>query len=112
MIIYPKLKEDYVETVTPQEFIAFAKTKEGQELQTRVGKSKFIVRVVGNEVEYTPLSTNKPRPHELKMLERVLEHFHRTGSYTTTEYRFTMNASYTLTLISLLLAKRAAPAVA
>ena len=93
-------------SITIQEFLAFAKTKEGQVVQTRAGRSQFAVRVTNDGVEYTPLSTMKPRPHEMKMLERVLEQFQRTNSYTTTEYRFTINASYTLSLIDQILANR------
>jgi hypothetical protein len=81
------------------DFLAFAKTQEGQVIPTLAGKSKFTVRVVGDGLEFTPLSTRKPRLHKRSYVERVLRHFHNTGSWANTDYKFTVNATYQLTLI-------------
>ena len=59
--------------------------------------------MVGEEVQYLPLSTTKPRRRE-RNIESILNRFEKTGSFITTNYRdLTYNASYTLTLIDLCL---------
>ena len=82
---------------------------EGQEISTRAGRSKFTVCVAGDGVEYVPLSTKKPRLHERKIIDVVLDHFEKTGSFVISDYRdLTYNASYTLALIDRYLKNRAA----
>ena len=76
---------------------------------TRAGRSKFTVCLAGDGVEFTPLSTKKPRLHERKFIERILSRFEKTGSFITSDYQnLTVNASYTLTLIDRYLKSHAA----
>lgn len=92
--------------INTNEFIAFTRTLEGQELSTRSRRRKFTVRSVGGGLEFTPLATDKPRFHNDHYIERVLDEFHRTGSWKTADYLFTINASYQLAIIDLYLAAR------
>jgi hypothetical protein len=86
--------------ISTDSFLAFCQSLEGQELTTRAGRSKFTVCLAGDGLEYTPLSSKKPRPHERRFIERVLDRFEKTGSFITSDYNgLTVNASYTLTLI-------------
>jgi hypothetical protein len=81
------------------QFLAFVRTLEGSVIRTRAGRSKFIVRVLDGGLEFTPNSTRKPRGHRRAYIQRVLDRFQETHSWKTTDYRFTVNASYQLTLI-------------
>jgi hypothetical protein len=86
--------------ISTDNFLNFCHSLEGQEISTRAGRSKFTVCLAGDGVEYTPLSTKKPRLHERKIIERVIDHFEKTGSFIISDYRdLTYNASYTLALI-------------
>lgn len=97
-----------IPTIPTSEFLAFAKTLKGHEITSRAGRSKFTVNVVGDDLTFTPLSTGKPRPHPRRYVEKVLEQFNRTKSYTLQEYRDNsiVNATYMLTLISLFLEQK------
>jgi hypothetical protein len=81
------------------DFISFVHTLEGETIQTLAGRAHFTVRVLDNGLEFTPLSTNHPRGHTRAYVQRVLDRFHETGSLSTADYQFTVNASYQLTLI-------------
>jgi len=52
---------------------------------------------------FCPRLRGKVRPHTQRYVERVLEAFNSTHSFVTTDYRFTVNASYMLTLIDMYL---------
>jgi hypothetical protein len=79
----------------------FAKTLDGQELETATYNTKFVVTVVNNGVYYTPLSTGKSRTHGRKWLERVCQRFSITNSFKPVDYKnLSKNASYALFLIS------------
>ena len=89
------------------QFVAFVRTLEGEVIQTRgAGRSHFTVRVLDRGLEFTPQSTRTPRGHTFAYTQRVLDQFAETQSWTTTDYRFTVNASYQLTLIDRFLAAR------
>lgn len=93
-------------SITPiqaDSFTAFVKTLEGQEITSRAGRSKFTVCVNGDDMVFTPLSTNKPRSHPQRYVESVLNQFNRTRSYVLKDYRDNgiVNATYMLTLIDL-----------
>jgi hypothetical protein len=85
------------------EFVEFIQTLEGHVLTTRAGRSRFTVRVVDTGLEFTPLSTGTARSHRRAYIQRVIDQFLRTDSWSTSDYRFTVNASYQLTLIELYL---------
>ncbi|HLM69655.1 MAG TPA: hypothetical protein VK358_19085 [Longimicrobium sp.] len=81
------------------EFLSFVRTLEGEVIQTLAGRARFTVRIVDNGLEFTPVSTEQPRAHTRAYVQRVLDRFRETGSLSTTDYQFTVNASYQLTLI-------------
>jgi hypothetical protein len=85
--------------VDADNLIAFAKTLEGQILETRARKKQFTVRVSEKGMEYTPLSTGKTRPQSYKWIKRVCEHYSLTNSFERQEYSFTVHGSYVLALI-------------
>ena len=90
-----------------KDFLEFVKSQEGQVLCTLKQKKPFTVRITKNGLEFTPHSTMKERPHQIKFLERVLDKFAEKGSYKTTDYQsFTVCSSYTLTLISAYMATK------
>lgn len=96
-----------MDPVDRQDFMKFVKLQEGKELRTlKLGRT-FTVSVTKTGVEYTPMSTMKPRPHQAKVIDRILDYFEETNSFNTREYQsFTANSSYTLSLIKLYLAQR------
>lgn len=85
--------------VDADKLIEFAKTLEGQILETRKRKCQFTVRVTPKGMEYTPLSTDKARPQSYKWIKRVCEQFSLTNSFQRQEYSFTVHGSYVLALI-------------
>lgn len=85
-------------------FLEFVRSLEGEVIPTRAGGSAFTVRVLEKKLEFTPTSSGTPRGHTFRYVQKVLDQFQETGSWTTTDYRFTVNASYQLTLIDRYLA--------
>jgi hypothetical protein len=81
------------------DFLSFVRSVEGEVIPTLAGRARFRVRVVDNGLEFTPLSTEQPRGHTRAYVQRVLDRFHATGSLSTADYQFTVNASYQLALI-------------
>lgn len=90
-----------------QDFLRFVKSQGCKELRTIKRKKLFTVRVTNTGVEYTPLSTMTPRPHQAKYMNRVLDYFEETGSFNTHDYqKFTVCSSYTLALVRSYLAQK------
>jgi hypothetical protein len=82
-------------------FLVFLKTSERHNFKTLARKKPFSFSLLKNGISYIPKSTQKPRNHPLKFLERVIARYNKTGSLVTTDYNnFTVNASYTLSLIN------------
>lgn len=86
-------------TIAIDDFLAFVRTLEGEVIPTLAGRAQFTVRVVDNGLEFTPLSTEISRGHTRAYVQRVLDRFRETGSTSTADYQFTVNASYQLALI-------------
>lgn len=90
--------------MTTDDLIAFARTLEGKTLQTRRGRP-FAVSVQGNQIVYTRLGDaegSPTRPEGHSALEKTVAQYNATQSMTTTDYQsFSVNSSYTLTLIDL-----------
>jgi hypothetical protein len=82
-----------------EDFLSFVRTLEGEVIPTLAGRAQFRVHIVDNGLEFTPLSTEQPRGHTRAYVQRVLDHFRATGSWSTADYQFTVNASYQLALI-------------
>lgn len=89
----------FVPGISVDNFLSFVGSLEEEVLETRAGRSRFTVRVVDKGLEITPLSTRKPREHRRAFVQRVLDRFRETGSWNTSSYQFTVNASYQLALI-------------
>ncbi len=86
--------------VNTREFYDFVRTLEGQAIETRAQRKKFTVQVMKGGLEFTPLSSNKPRQHNHKTLEKILDEFAQTQSFKCQDYiDITRNSSYTLALI-------------
>jgi len=63
--------------------------------------SEFFAEPTEDGIRYIPSSTGKPREHPIKYLNRIVNRFNQTGSFRPGDYvDLTVNASYTLTLIS------------
>jgi len=93
--------------VTPEEIVEFVRSHGDLQLCTPAQKRPFVVRAVGDGLEYVPLSTEKSRPHQMQWLERVCEEFSRTNSMHPGDYKdLTVNASYTLAVIAAYLAAK------
>lgn len=87
--------------ITADEVLAFAKTLEGQTLETIIRREPFTVEVRGANLLYTPSSSGKRRTHQRKYLERICETYSTTHSLNPGDYRdVTRNASYTLAVIA------------
>jgi len=87
--------------IETNDFLVFVKTLAGQKLHTLVRKSEFQVRVDGDDLIFTPLSTKKPRLHNHAYIKSALEQFNRTGSLKPGDYSGkTANASYVLALMA------------
>jgi hypothetical protein len=91
-------------TISPADICALARSIEGSDLHTRTRNSVFKVKPADNGLIITPLSTNKPRAETTNTLKCICDEFSSTNSLRPTDYqRITINSSYVLTLISLLL---------
>ncbi len=81
-------------------FLQFCKSLDGQEVCTIKRHAKFMVKVVGQDLEFTPLATGKTRPHKKKYVSGVLDMFNDSRSFSPNDYKhYTVNASYQLALI-------------
>ncbi len=89
--------------IQANEFTSFVRTLQGQEIPTTSRKRIFTIDVVRDDMNFTPMSSGKVRPHPHKYVEKVLNSFNETQSFTQTAYRDDgiVNAAYMLTLISM-----------
>ncbi len=86
--------------VSPEKLLNFAKTLEGQELQTLHHKKAFTVEVEGDHFYFFPKSTRVRRLHDGKYLQAVCDKFSEKKSYHPSDYGdLTYNASYILAII-------------
>jgi hypothetical protein len=98
-VVQPSRDHEAGQRIAIDEFLAFVRTLQGEVISTLAGRARFTVRVVDNGLEFTPLSTEQPRGHTRAYAQRVLDQFRVTGSFSTADYQFTVNASYQLALI-------------
>jgi len=81
-------------------FLDFCKSLDGQEVCTLKRHAKFKVKVVGQDLEFTPVTTGKPRAHKKGYVSGVLDLFNHSRSLRPSDYmHYTVNASYQLALI-------------
>jgi hypothetical protein len=97
--VQPGSDLDAGRSIAIDDFLSFVRSLEGEVISTLAGRAQFTVRVADNGLEFTPLSTAHPRGHTRAYVQRVLDHFRATGSWSTADYQFTVNASYQLALI-------------
>lgn len=83
-----------------ENFRSFANTLDGQSFVTLHRKAPFNVHLLPLGLQYTPVSSGKPRIQEWKYIDQVISRFGETGSFHPRDYHdITMNASYVLTVI-------------
>jgi hypothetical protein len=88
--------------IPTNDFIEYCRTLNGSEFTTRAGRSRFILNVIGENLEFIPISSKQPRPETKKRIDIVLDHFAESGSFITSDYtKLTVNSTYMLTLIDL-----------
>ncbi len=81
--------------ITADELLTFARTLQGQILETTVRHETFTVDVVGDKIFYTPLSSQKRRQHPRSDLENACEIYSKTHSLKPGDYTArTRNATY------------------
>ncbi len=97
-----------MEKVTSDEVISFARTLDGQILETNTRRNSFTVSVVEEGLEYTPLSTGKSRMQKRKWIDRVCKQFSEANSLMRRDYSYTVHGSYLLALIKQFLATKRA----
>ena len=79
-----------------------AASLKGQRLETLYRKAGFDVMVETNGLSYTPESSGLSRIQPWNYIERMIERFNETNSFSPSDYLEipTRNASYLLTVIS------------
>jgi hypothetical protein len=86
--------------VTYEDFLAIARSFEGQTLETVTGR-RFRVGIYLDCPFYTPESTGRGQSDGRAAAERFVEQFDRTGSLRPGDYgRVTRNASYHIGLLT------------
>ena len=86
------------------EFRVHAAALDGAVLNTRHRKCPFLLTVEPTGLTYTPQSTGYPRPQPWHYVERLLDRYNETGSFTPSEYHdLTVNASYFLAVLQAVL---------
>ena len=83
-----------------ESFLDFCKSLDGQEVCTLKRHAKFKVKVVGQDLEFTPFTTGQSRTHNKDYVRGVLDMFNNSQSFRPSDYKhYTVNASYQLALI-------------
>jgi hypothetical protein len=83
-----------------QDLKNFAKQLEGKTLTTKSRKKNFIVNVLSECFEYTPLSTNTARKQSNKEINKIIERYNETHSIQPKDYHdVTYSSVYILTII-------------
>ena len=82
------------------EFRRALESLQGQRLETQKRRQGFTVRVFSEGPEYIPESTGEPRPDSWTSVQRVLDRFNESGSYSPKDYHdLTYHSSYILSII-------------
>jgi hypothetical protein len=78
----------------------FVNNRTSKVFETITNRKKFSVEILEDRWFYTPASTGQKRKHTHQFLQRVIDRFEETKSYSSSAYRdITVNASYTLAVI-------------
>lgn len=83
--------------MNPKAFIAFAKTKEGEEIITAGGRAKFLVEVCESKLEFI-IESGLRRQESFSWVEKFCESFEESKSERPVDYPETRNASYLIGL--------------
>ncbi len=95
--------------ITYSDFEATVKENAGELLVTSGGQALFHISPSEDGVEFTPVSTRKPRGVHAKDVQRYLDVFNETQSTNTSDYQANFrNASYVLSVIQLCLGQQRA----
>ena len=88
--------------ITYDALIRFAKTLEGQTLETSAQHKRFTVEVGQNKLVFI-LASGSERPNSKPYTERVLERYNATQSLKPGDYLdLTVNASYLTRLLEMM----------
>ena len=91
--------------ITYDALIHFAKTLEGQTLETSARRKRFTVDVIHDRLVFT-IENGNLRPNSNASVEKVLEHFNETKSSMPGHYQeLTMNASYLMRLLEMMVSE-------
>jgi hypothetical protein len=84
-----------------QTLFAFARTLQGDELETLNRKKRFTVEVIGNTLEFTPIASSQPRKESLDRVEAMLAIVKASGEPDRSKLtEISFNSSYVLALLS------------
>jgi len=80
--------------------MAFARALEGEPLQTLFRKNTFYIKVIGDDLVFTPVSSRAPRRERCDQIKALLDELAKTGSFRKSDYAdLSFNASYVLALV-------------
>jgi hypothetical protein len=83
-------------------FIAFCRTKVGQELSTIGGKEKFTFQNITDRAFYYGMPAGDTRKQNIRYVKRVLEQYAKLQSLNPGHYaNITQNGAYILALIQM-----------
>lgn len=85
--------------VRADDLLAWAAKHESEPWETLRDGAKFSYRVIDKGIEYTPASSNQPRPVRFNELADFCTEFERLGSFAPGQYPSRWHKSYTLPLI-------------
>ncbi|WP_185242752.1 hypothetical protein [Citrifermentans bremense] len=86
--------------ISMEELKPIAAAHNGKILETLHQGKRFQVDVTAKGLQYTPESTGTPRLHRWLYVERVLNRFNDTNSFSPSDYHdISANATYLLALI-------------
>jgi hypothetical protein len=86
--------------ITISDFRRALQHLENRRLETQKRRQGFVVRVFAEGPEYIPESTGEPRPDTWSSVQRVLDRFNETGSFSPKDYHdLTYHSSYVLSIL-------------
>ena len=90
--------------IDPEKLFKFVKTIEEKLLTTSARKTQFSVKVLEDDLVFTPISSGKPRKEVSRNIVKVIERFNDSKSIQPKDYQdITFNSVYLVTLIEMYL---------
>ncbi|MDQ5909952.1 MAG: 5-methylcytosine-specific restriction enzyme [Pseudomonadota bacterium] len=80
--------------------MVFARALKGEPLQTIWRKKTFYINLIGDDLEFIPVSSRAPRRERYDQIKALLDELTETGSFRKSDYAdLSFNASYVLALV-------------